>query len=597
MPRQAPIRRDARPGRVAHAHRQRGVAAVVAALWLAVAVAALGALDIGNVFMVRRQLQRSADLSASAGAQAIGGANACDAARTAAGAIATANGLPDGVLDAKPPASATMTVVCGRWDVPSAGSAPVFSTTGAPLNAVQVSIQQQVPFMFLGPARTVSASATAKAIDIGTFSLATGTVALSGGMLNNLLNSLLGTNLALGVLTYQGLATTQVKLGDLAAALGVGSVDALLNTTVSIQDLVQAMITAITANSTVSVDVASALATIKATVPKGLQVKLGDTATGHGLLAIGLENPQGALSSKISVLDALLVSAEIANTQSAINLGAALNLGALGAVSTKLAIIQPPVIAIGEAGVDANGNPRTSAHSAQVRLALSVSLLPSIDLGVLANISVLNLPLYIEVGDATAHLQTTQCTASRDTSSSTILTQTGVAGICIGGNAAANFTDSTTPLACSQQIDITSVQLLLSLVQIFVSVDSLNLQLNNPQSTPLTFDARAGNSDDYQSINTNGLGGATAGLLGQILTQLPGALHVRGKLLGLPFDLSTEPDSLISNLLAGVVNALSPVLTELDKLLVPLLQALGVQIGAATVHDIALTCGEAQLVN
>ncbi|HVE07276.1 MAG TPA: TadG family pilus assembly protein [Paraburkholderia sp.] len=589
MPRHRPPIARRQPTRQAtRAQRQRGAAAVVAVLWLAVAVAALGALDVGNAFVARRQMQRAADMAASAGAQAIGGPAGCAGARLAAQANAGDNGLP---------ADASVTVTCGRWDVPAGSSAPAFSATGAPLNAVQVDLARQVPYLFVGPARTVHASATAKAVDVGTFSLATGTVTLTGGMLNNVLNSLLGTSLSLGVLTYQNLAAAQVRIGDLAAALGAGSVDQLLDMTVSVHDLANALITAVGANGTVSADVTSALGTIAATVPNGLQVKLGNTASTAGLLAIGLDNPQGALSSKISVLDTLLVSAEIANGKAAVALGSALNLGGLGSVNANLAIVQPPVIAVGEAGLDANGNPRTSAHAAQVRLQLGVSLLPSIDLGVLANLSALNLPLYIEAGDATAQLQTTQCTASLDTSRSTILAQTGVAGACVAGDAAANFSNVSVPLSCRQPVDITSVQLLASLVQIYVSVKALNLQLNNPQQASLDFDAAPGDGDDYQSIDTNAVGGATAGLLAQILAQLPDALQVRGVLFGQPFDLSGAPNGVISKLLTGIVTALTPVLKQLDNVLVPLLQALGVQIGAATVHNIALSCGEAQLVN
>jgi uncharacterized membrane protein len=64
-------------------------------------------------------------------------------------------------------------------------------------------------------------------------------------------------------------------------------------------------------------------------------------------------------------------------------------------------------------------------------------------------------------------------------------------------------------------------------------------------------------------------------------------------------DLTQIPliKDLVTAALTLVVNLLTPILNLLDTALVPLLQALGVQIGAATVHDTSLTCGEAQLVN
>jgi len=53
--------------------------------------------------------------------------------------------------------------------------------------------------------------------------------------------------------------------------------------------------------------------------------------------------------------------------------------------------IQPPVIAVGEAGTNSDGTPRTSAHSAQIEVYLGVQLLnvntPLVD------VDALNLPI------------------------------------------------------------------------------------------------------------------------------------------------------------------------------------------------------------
>ncbi|CAB3758348.1 hypothetical protein LMG29739_02915 [Paraburkholderia solisilvae] len=580
----------------ARAHRvQRGAIAVTAALWLAVAVAALGALDVGNVFLARRQLQRTADMAASAGAQSIGGAPGCGGATDAAKANATGNGLqPD----------ATITVTCGRWDAPAAG-APVFDEDGTPLNAVQVDVARQIPYLFLGPSRTVHASATAKAVNIGTFAVATSTATLSGGVLNGLLNSLLGTNLSLGVLTFQNLASTRIKLGDLATALNAGSIDQLLKMNVSVADLAHAMVSALDASGTASADVTSALATIAATVPAGLKLNLGNSGSGNGLFALGLTDPQGALSAQVSALDMLMAAAQIANGTSAIDVSPVLNLGALANVSARLVVTQPPVIAVGEAGVDANGVARTSAHAAQVRLYVNLRIGNFNVLG-LVSAGVLNLPLYIEVGDATASLQSTQCTGARQTSISKIGVQWGAAAVCVSNAAVLNPSNTTQPVNCSQPASVASLSVL--------GYPLLGVGLGNPSppagvqvalrasspagATPptLNFNAQPGDADDYQSVNTNALGSASAGLLGQVITQLPNALYlsvggVNVRLGNLGIYVALAP------ILNGAVDALKPALSQLDTLLVPLLQALGVQVGLATVHDIALSCGEAQLVN
>ena len=49
-------------------HFQQGAVALVAALWMGVALACLMVLDIGNLFWQQRELQKMADFAAIAGA-------------------------------------------------------------------------------------------------------------------------------------------------------------------------------------------------------------------------------------------------------------------------------------------------------------------------------------------------------------------------------------------------------------------------------------------------------------------------------------------------------------------------------------------------
>jgi uncharacterized membrane protein len=564
---------------------------------LMLSLAALGAIDIGNLYLARRNLQRVADLAATAGAQTIDSvttpAAACANAVATAQQNASRNGFAAG-------AGKTMTVTCGRWD-PALYAAPTyFATSGAPQNAVQVAVQQQVPYFFIvGPVQTVRASAIAKATTIGSFSLATSVATLNGGLVNGLLNGLLGTSLNLSVASYQGLAGATVKISDLMAEVGVGTVDQLLNTQLTVGQLASAMIGALSRSGNgVSVTVTSALGTIAAAAPGGTAISLGNTSAASGLLSIGLSNPEAGANASIGVLDALLVAAEIANGQNAVNLGAALNLGPVANVSAQLKIVEPPVIAIGEAGQDASGNWRTSAHSAQVRLYLNVQLLnlPSL-LGM--SISALNLPIYIEAGQGTAYLQSTQCTTSKATSASVIGAQPGIAALCISDSASANMTNVRTPASCSTPATVAQLTLpgwpVLTISAGSSSPASgLSLSVQPASATTLVFNGVSGDSDDYQSTNSNALDGITASVLGQVATALTSSLHISvGGSSGLLGFLGVTLGAVVG----GLVNLLSPVLNALDALLVPLLQLLGVQIGISTVHDIALTCGDAQLVH
>ncbi|MEQ5838156.1 pilus assembly protein TadG-related protein [Paraburkholderia acidicola] len=578
-----------RSARIGAQRRQQGAIALLAAIWLSIAIAALGAIDIGNLFFVRRDLQRAADLAASAAAQTIGSAGGCAAATASAQGSATANGLP---------ATGTVVTTCGRWD-PSANPGGSYFVSGnsplsTPLNAAQVTVSQSVPYFFFGPARALSATATAQATNIGAFSLTTSLAQLSGGAINGLLNSLLGTSLSLSVASYQGLAATQVTLQNLAVALGVGSISELLNAKVTVGQLATALLVAAGQGTALSASVSTALGTIVAAIPPGTQISISS------ILSLGLGDPQAGASASIGVLDALIVAAEVANGSSTIDLGAALNLGPIATVSAQAKVIEPPIIAVGEAGLYPNGKPRTTAHSAQVRVYLNIQLL-QLNLGIVS-ISALSLPIYIEAANGTAYLQSTQCSTSKATSQSVVVARAGVATICVGNDAAGNLTNTSTTTSCLQPVPISHINVLgIPLLGAAVGDPSqtpptgLLLQLQAPQSTTLTFNAVVGDGDDYQSTNVNAVGGAVNGILTQVVSQLATSVYVT--VLGIPLIGS---NSLLSPLLSGVLGIvatlLSPVLNSLDAILVPLLQVLGVQIGVSTVHDLGLACGVPQLV-
>jgi len=571
--------------------RQRGAIALLAAVFVSLAVIALGAVDIGHFYYARRDLQRTADLAAAAGAQVIGSAGGCAAAANTARLNATANGLP---------ADGTVQITCGRWDPSANAGQSYFAASGTPLNAVQVVVSQPVPFLFLiGQARDLSASAVAQATNISSFSLSTSVASLSGGLLNGLLNGLLGTSLNLDVGSYQGLATAQVKLADLAAALGVASMSQLLQTQVTVSQLATAMATVLGQSNVASASATSALGAIGSASTGSTAIRLGDTTSANGLLAIGLANPEAAASATINALDALMIAAEIAHGNSAVNLGTALNLSPVANVTAQARVLKPPVIAVGEAGTYPDGRYRTSAHSASVQLYLNVQLVNAkLGLGAgfpsLVNVSLLNLPVYLDVAPGTAGLQSTQCSTQKSTSYSGIDVRPGVLSMCVGGDASSNLTNSTLPTTCSTPASLTSVSVpLLSLGVIDVTVGSsspangFNLQIHPPSSV-LRFNNVAGDADDFQSTNTNALGSATSGLVGQLAAGLAGSMHASA--LGLDITGAAAP------LFSALAGLLTPVLNSLDLLLVPLLQLLGVQVGVSTVHSLGLACGQAQLV-
>ncbi|WP_250469334.1 TadG family pilus assembly protein [Caballeronia sp. GAFFF2] len=567
-----------RPFRHRPARRaQRGVAGTLAAIWLIVAVAALGAIDVGNFFFARRSLQSAADLAATAGSQV------ADAACTRATAAATGSAAVNG-FDATASGNG-MTTACGRWDTQANAAPDYFAAGGTPINAVKVVATRTVPYFFVGPARTVTATAVAKVTDIGAFSIGTTLASIGPGPINGLLNALLGTSLNLSLASYQGLADTRVKIADLVTAAGVGTVDQLLATSLTAAQIARLMVNALQTTSVANANLSTALGAMQtiasANIPGNQTISLGKTSTAPGLLSVALANTQSALNATISPLDALFVMAEIAQAgKSAVNVAGGLNLLGIAAGLT-VQVVQPPVLAIGEAGQDANGNWRTQAQTAQVRASLDVTVgTLSLVLGPLfGNIApTVHLPVVVEAVAGSAYLASTQCKGPPLARRSVIGVNSTVANVCVGDTPAG-------AAACSQPATLVNV---LGLLTVTAKVTTGSVP---SASGTLTFDGQSGNSDDYQTLAS--LPGKT---LANALSSLNTSLSAPGGLiLASPLLPSALLNSIAPLLLALLTPALTTILAGLDQVLVPVLQLLGAQIGTSTIHDLSLTCGESQL--
>jgi len=576
--------------RCAGARRQHGAVAVVAVIWLSVAIAALGALDVGNVFFARRQLQRTADLAALAAVQMIGSTGGCATASTAAQQNAAANGFMAG-------GTTSINTTCGRWDT---SKSTYFGTSGNPLNAVQVTTTQVVPYFFVGPSRNVSATATAFASNIDAFSLGTGIASINtqqSALLNAILGGLLKTSVSLSVGDTQSLATAHIKLQDLMVALGASTMQGLLGTTVSFQQLMVAMVTALQAGGdTIN---ASILQKVAVAIPGGQNITIGDGgASSPGLLALGLANPNAAATATVNAFDALLVAAQIAErspdgTQGnapVINVAA----GLAGVAGISLQVIKPPVLAVGEGGMLPNGTYRTMARTAVVDA--SVNLLPltfapiSLNLGIGSiSISALSTPIMLSLTSAqgTAALSSVDCESTKAATNATILVQPSIATVCVGANSTCGGTMNVAEVTVWTLLTGTN-----ELTKIAIN-GTAQLPLAPPSPQPVTFNGASGSFDSSVTVNSNAVGSDASTLTAQLLKVLPNTLQVTA--LGLNLTGVIQP--LLSALAPVLSAALQPVFALLDAVLVPTLALLGVQVGTATVHNMSLTCGVSQLVN
>ncbi|MBN3727869.1 TadG family pilus assembly protein [Burkholderia sp. Ac-20379] len=607
-----------KPGVLAGRRRERGSFAMMTVIFMTAAIAILGMIDVGNVFFQRRDMQRIADMAAMAGVQRVD--NTCSMSPGAATLSATTNGLNAGNGD-------TITINCGRWD-PTYYPGPSYYSAGASAgasgdvnarqwNAVQVKVTRTVPYFFLGPSRTVQASSTARATAIDVFSVGATLAQLGGtscsgtpasstanpGLVNGLLSGLLGSasGLNLSLVSYQALACTNVRLADLATAAGVGTISQLLALKLSLSQFLSLVANAAQQTSVANANLQASLGALQALVKanvNGGNVNLGGA---NGLLNVALADTQSAATATVNLLDLIMVGAEVANSNNAVAVNVpSVNLSGLTGTQLQVQIISPPTIGIGEGGINpATGTWRTTASTAAVGLYLVVDLGTDSKLGQILQLVGVNfhvsLPIYVQVGTGTAVLNSTQCGSTLATSTATITATPGVANLCIGTpplNANGMISLSST-YSCKSPATIIDANVsllnLIGLAHLTASISNVSVQVQGAPQTHV-FSGQTGTDADYWTSNSNALGSALA----NALVQLSGAkISANLSLLGIPLGIAS---GFVSELLSFVTSLLGPILQSLDAIIVPLLNLLGVQVGAATVHHMSLTCGVSQTV-
>ncbi|WP_416051506.1 TadG family pilus assembly protein [Cupriavidus basilensis] len=559
---------------------QRGAIGVLGALLLAtVAIGSLVSIDVGHVFYRQRQLQKIADMAALAGAQqlkqaaaaATVSANVLSATQSAGtqndyAGTATANCSAAGSSDAD-----GMRVCLGVWDPAySTGSDTVrhfnagYDTTKLSANAVQVVVTQTVPILFVIPgsaSRQLRAEAIANASPpVASFSVGSGLLDVNTG--SSVLSSLLGTSVQLSILDWQGLLNANVTLDQLRLKLGVGTIDDLLKTSLSIQQFYALVLGAAGKDSLLSAALGSpptqlGLSGVKANVGLGQLLNLGVLAPAAS----------SAADVALNVAQLLMLGAQVANGNSAIQVKLPnLSVPGLTSIGAQLYVVQPPVMAVGPARQLSPGVWQTTAHTAQVGLRLDAGI--SIDVASLVGIGI-NVPLYIEVAAATASLQGIQCAAAKADCRATLGVNTGLVKACLAAASGSGCASGPVTL-----VD-TGISLLGTGVSIIAS------------GSARTGVVGVNSSTISMAPGTTTRVGTPQPLTG-VLVDVVGSLNLTVAVKVLWLDLLS-----VKLPLAGL---LTPLFTALDSVLGPLLGALGIQLGYADIWMQGIDCNNAELV-
>ncbi|MFC5696985.1 TadG family pilus assembly protein [Pseudomonas sp. GCM10022186] len=560
--------------------RQRGAIGLMATLVLLFSLMMLAlTVDAGRLYFEKRKLQRVADMAAmeSAASSGLCGTQVPAEVRALAQASAVRHGY-GGDLGA-----AGNSVDLGYVELDGAGERRLFQASASRPEAVRVQATRQVPASLVlgglwGQRLTLQAVAVAQRPALAGFSLGSGLASIDtqqSAVLNAVLGGLLGTSLDLDAASYQGLANARLNLLQLnqnlppAAQLDLsaGNVQALLDARLTVDQLLDATAGAANARETLAVGVRNGLDSLADVAVGATQVELADI--------LQVETPAGggqqALSTDLSALDLVTALAFLANKSHAVDVDLGLSLGGLSDLGLKLHVIEPPQIAIGLPGRDANGDWRTQVSTAQVRLEVGgkvTVLLAEVDLA-----------LHLEVAQGWAALQGIDCGSilpgDRQVS---ILAQPGIASLGLG-----RYDDIEAASPTPQPIG----------VKILPPISSSNLvsisgaaSIAPGQQTAVDFSVTPGQPLPQQRRVSS----PSAGSLDQGLSTLGNSLNV-----------SLLNNCALCSLLGPTLGALKPALIPLisllgQEVLEPVLKLLGIDLGYADVRLMDLDASSPRLM-
>lgn len=412
--------------------RQRGSVIINTAIALSLIVIALIGTELGYLFFMKREFQKTADLSALAGAQRLSALvtpNGCAAAIAAATTNAGQN-LPGIAIN---------TPECGNWapaNTPPAsatacltGEENRFIPGGLPYNAVRVRITKAPPTLlpFFSGSRNICVQAVgALGSPVATFSVGTKLVTIQNDSLLGRSLKSIGLDLSGSLAGYDGLVNAKITPSGLLKELGVtvtadmtvGQINALIDAkTVNLADLL---------NATVKLAGLTNLLDSNLTLLNAIKAKLGlnslDVSLGKLLKIVAPDSAVGsALNVGLNAFDVLFAGIGVATQKHAIEV-TGLNVANL--VKAKVALIEPPSIAVGGVGA--------TAYTGQVRTFVQID---TGSIPVVGSLVRLNLPIMLDAvtGTGTA---AEMCTASLRTSSGVdqarIAVKASVLKLCVG---------------------------------------------------------------------------------------------------------------------------------------------------------------------
>ncbi len=536
-----------------YGHDKRGTIAIMSAAGFTIAcgLAAL-AVDLGSVYLQRRQAQGAADLAAIAAASNLD--NPYDAALS----TLRSNGL-EAIED--------LVVETGRYEPDPALPAGQRFTSGLlPSNAARVSLNSPAHLSFastfMHERPVIGVEATAATGSLAAFSLGSRLLALRGGIANAVLGDLLGTELELTAMDYDALASARLDAFQFLDALAThmdleaGTYDDVLQGEVQAGDVLN--VAADVAASNDQSAAAHLLRSLAGTVTSAGGLTAGSIVNMGPLAAmqVGTATASG-FDAQLSALDMLQAVAVLGGEHQAV-LDLTGEVPGFLKLTVELAVGEP----MQHSGWVSVGQQQAELHTAQTRMRITGDIGGT---GALAGVKI-RIPLYAELASASARLSNIEC-SNPDEPAVFVEAKPGV-GLLAVGRVEGDLDD------LPARPEIRPAALLST--PLLRATGRAVLDISNVTADDIAFDRDDIDSGTVKTVGTRDvLGSSIATLLGKLELNLEGA--------GLRLPTGRLVNDALTRQLAAAV-------TPLDEVIQGLLAALGVSLGEADVRVDGVNC-------
>lgn len=535
-------------------------------------------IDLGAVSVQRREMQAVSDLAA------IIASTDPERASELALAVLADNGHTDvqlveggierGHVDLDRPSKVWIEVIAGQYFADATKlPAERFIAGKEPFNAVKVTTVQPGQFFIMAgvvDAPLIQTSGVAHSTGEAAFSVGSRLLRIEGGVLNALLNSLIGSNLSLTAMDYNALLSTDISLfGTLDALATDVSLDAVtyddvLDSEISVAQLAAA----IRKSGSLAVGLRAALQKIASDPASGARtLRLRDAIDLGSAGRYGPDTRDKVPEIEVESMELLTAVLTAANGEHQVTLDLGLSVPGLLKTTVDLKIGERPQFS---PWLRLSG-PNKIVSTAQTRLKINTEV-PG--LALLAGTRI-KLPLYVEAAAADARLTGIDCPSSGvEKSVVRVAAQPAIGQVMIGEIHPAEFAQLGKTLSV-KRADIVDSKL------IDISAKA-NVRVGDLKATQLSF--------SYADIKQGKIKTAT--------TKDYSASLVSSALGDLDLSIKTGPLALGTPKLvtAALVTSLTPALEPVDAIAFNLLSALGIHLGEADVRVHGVMCQRPVLV-